>query len=195
MYVISDDIHCDLILPGQTYVPAMTVPTLKDYVITLISATKTFNIAGLQASSCIIPDKKLRNAIYKRLQRYGHWEPNIFGIVAQQAAYENCKTWPDALMCVIEDNMDYMLGILANTPLKSFKPEATYLLWVDCASLSMTNHQMMDFFIDDCKICPAWGKPFGAPSFIRLNMAAPKSVIIQIAQNIVMGLKKAGYSS
>ena len=185
VYVISDDIHCDLILPGQKYVPAMTVSNLKKRLITLISGTKTFNIAGLQSSSAIIPDDKLRKAIYKRLIRYGHHEPNIFGITAQYAAYTHCADWLDEMLEVVDSNMDYMVEILKSTPLKAIKPEATYLLWVDCSDLDMSYATIVDFFIKKINICPTWGKSFGDEDFIRLNIAAPKALVHEIGERII----------
>lgn len=185
VFVISDDIHCDLILPGQEYVPAMTVPTLRDRIITLISATKTFNLAGLQTSSAIIPDEKLRKAVHKRLMRYGHYDLNIFGITAQSAAYEYCGDWVDELVKVIDSNMDYMLDRLSKTPLKAIKPEATYLLWVDCSSLKMTGAEIFNFFIKEVNICPTWGKSFGDEQFIRLNLAAPRALVEKMGERIV----------
>ena len=185
VYVISDDIHCDLILPGNKYTPAMTVPTLKDRVITLISSTKTFNIAGLQTSTAIIPDEKLRKAIQKRLTRYGHFEPNIFGIEAQYAAYKNCSGWVDELTSVIDTNMDYMLGCLSKTPLKAIKPDATYLLWVDCSALGLSGAEVFDLFIKKANICPTWGKTFGNEQFIRLNLGAPRELVREMGERIV----------
>ncbi len=185
VYVVSDDIHCDLILPGQEYVPAITVATLKERVIMLISATKTFNLAGLHTSSAVIPDEKLREDVYARLVRYGHMEPNIFGITAQYAAYKNCGGWLDELMQVIDSNMDYMLNILEKTPLKAIKPEATYLLWVDCSDMGLKGKDILDFFIKKANICPTWGKSFGDESFIRLNLAAPKALVEEMAERIV----------
>lgn len=185
VYVVSDDIHCDLILPGNKYVPAMTVPTLRGRVATLISATKTFNIAGMHSSSAIIPDKQLREGMYSRLMRYGHSEPNIFGIEAQYAAYSKCAGWLDELMQVVDSNMDYMLERLKETPLKAIKPEATYLLWVDCSALGLKGAEIFDFFIEKANICPTWGKTFGNEQFIRLNLAAPRSLVEEIGERIV----------
>ena len=189
VYVISDDIHCDLILPGNKYTPAITVPTLKDRVITLISGTKTFNIAGLQTSTAIIPDEKLRKAIHKRLTRYGHFEPNIFGIQAQYAGYKNCAGWVDELTHIIDANMDYMLECLLKTPLKAIKPEATYLLWVDCSALGLSGAEVFEFFIKKANICPTWGKTFGNEQFIRLNLAAPSELVHEMGERIVRAFK------
>ncbi len=185
VYVISDDIHCDLILPGNEYIPALSVPTLKDRVVTLISSTKTFNIAGLQTSSAIIPDAELKKAVYDRLIRYGHSEPNIFGITAQSAAYDNCATWVDEVLEVIDSNMDYMMDILKKTPLKAVKPQATYLLWVDCSALNMKWEELFNFFVQKVNICPTWGKTFGDEKFIRLNLAAPPALVHEIGERIL----------
>lgn len=182
--VISDDIHCDLILPGKKYVSALSVDSLKDRTVLLISATKTFNIAGLQTSSAIIKDEGLREAIYKRLKRYGHGEPNIFGITAQYTAYSSCEDWLDELLILIDTNFDIMLDALKDTKLKVYKPEGTYLMWIDCNELGIKDEEIMDFFIEKCKVYPSWGKSFGDGQFIRLNLAAPQKIIQKIAENI-----------
>ena len=185
VYVISDDIHCDIILPGKKYVPAITVPTLKDRTSVLISATKTFNLAGLQASTAIIPDASLRKGVSDRLFRYGHSAPNIFGMAAQYTAYTHCAPWLDELTQVINENMDYMLSVLVKTPLRTIKPDATYLLWVDCSALGLQGSEIFDFFIEKANICPNWGKTFGDENFIRLNLAAPRALIEEIGERIL----------
>ena len=117
--------------------------------------------------------------------RYGHYEPNIFGIEAQYVAYVNCAGWVDELMETVDKNMDYMIERLKETPLITIKPEATYLLWVDCRAMGLKGEEIFDFFIEKANICPTWGRTFGDENFIRLNLAAPLALVEEMGERIV----------
>ena len=81
--------------------------------------------------------------------------------------------------------MDYMIAQLNKTPLRAIKPEATYLLWVDCSKTGLKGKGIFDFFIEKANICPTWGRTFGDENFIRINLAAPRSLVVEIGERIV----------
>ncbi len=187
--VISDDIHCDLILPGHEHVSALNIDSLKDRTVALISATKTFNLAGLQTSTIVCPREEWRKDIQAQMERYGHESPNLFAMEAQRAAYEKAEGWLDELIAYIHDNMTLFLNALEGTSLKSYRPEGTYLMWVDCRALNMDDEALLSFFVDRCGFCPNLGASFGRSGFIRVNMATPRVLVERIANGIHVGLK------
>jgi len=119
-----------------------------------------------------------------RLGRYGHKEPNLLAIAAQTAAYQYCSGWVDELTAVLRGNMQILLSYIGQTPIRSYMPDSTYLLWLDCRDMGMNDGRLMNFFINRCGVYPNSGEPFGAEGFARINAAAPEAVIQRIGSNI-----------
>lgn len=180
--LVSDEIHSDLIFHGKRHTPTASLsPEIAANTITCISATKTFNLAGLQASTTIFPNKDMKRAFEEFWGRMDIRRNNAFSCVAMEAAYREGEEWLDQLLPYISGNFDYICDFCAkNIPqIKPNRPDATYLMWLDCRALSMTNEELRDFFIHKAKLGLNEGYTFGhsLAGFMRLNAACPRSTL------------------
>lgn len=180
--LVSDEIHSDLIFHGKRHTPTASLsPEIAANTITCISATKTFNLAGLQASTTIFPNKDMKRAFEEFWGRMDIRRNNAFSCVAMEAAYREGEEWLDQLLPYISGNFDYICDFCAkNIPqIKPNRPDATYLMWLDCRALSMTNEELRDFFIHKAKLGLNEGYTFGhsLAGFMRLNAACPRATL------------------
>jgi cystathionine beta-lyase len=182
--VISDEIHSDLILKGHTHTPfASLSDDLLNRTISCYAPSKTFNVAGLSTSIAVIanPDIKEKFDLFKR--NIGVDSPTVFGIEALTACYEEGADWLEEQMDYIKANIDFVNSYLAeNMPkLKAFDMEGTYLMWLDCRQLGLSQEALQDFFIKDVKVALNSGDMFGkaGTGFMRVNMATTKARVEQ----------------
>ena len=180
--LVSDEIHSDLIFHGKRHTPTASLsPEIAANTITCISATKTFNLAGLQASTTIFPNRDMKRAFEEFWGRMDIRRNNAFSCVAMEAAYREGEEWLDQLLPYISGNFDYICDFCAkNIPqIKPNRPDATYLMWLDCRALSMTNEELRDFFIHKAQLGLNEGYTFGhsLAGFMRLNAACPRSTL------------------
>ena len=180
--LVSDEIHSDLIFHGKRHTPTASLsPEIAANTITCISATKTFNLAGLQASTTIFPNKDMKRAFEEFWGRMDIRRNNAFSCVAMEAAYREGEEWLDQLLPYISGNFDYICDFCAkNIPqIKPNRPDATYLMWLDCRALSMTTEELRDFFIHKAQLGLNEGYTFGhsLAGFMRLNAACPRSTL------------------
>ena len=194
LIILSDDIHCDLIYPGNTHTMLGKLAQPDDKIITAIAPNKTFNIPGLGLSALVIPDAAQRNAMKQTFESLHVGNTNPFSIAAFEAAYREGDEWLDALMAYLERTRDFVDDYLReNIPhIKMTKPEATYLLWLDCRQLGMTDAQLRGFFVKGCKVGMNPGTVFGegGSGFMRLNIGTRKSAIEQILLSITKAINK-----
>ena len=180
--VVSDEIHSDLIFHGKKHIPAaIVVPEAADKVITCISVTKTFNLAGLQASTTVFPNLEMK----KKFD--GYWggmdihRNNAFSSVAMEAALNEGEEWLEQLLAYISGNLDYICDYFEKKiPLiKANMPDATYLVWLDCRALHMDNEELKDFMIYKAGLGLNDGSSFTRTmnGFMRLNAACPRAVL------------------
>ena len=180
--LVSDEIHSDLIFHGKRHTPAASLsPEIAANTITCLSATKTFNLAGLQASTTIFPDREKKTAFD---EFWGHMDirrNNAFSSVAMEAAYREGEEWLEQLLSYISGNFDYIRNFCAeNIPqIKPNLPDATYLMWLDCRAFGMTNGELRDFFIHKAGLGLNEGHTFGRSlsGFMRLNAACPRATL------------------
>lgn len=177
----SDEIHCDLILDGQTHIPASSLDSIADNSITLMAASKTFNIAGLGTSFAIIPDPKVRRDFVAAGAGIVPW-PNILGLVATQAAYSQCDDWRIEQINYLRQNRDILLNAVDNNPaLSCLSPQATFLLWIDASLADTSNTQL---WCESRGFGPSPGRDFGCPDFFRINFGCSKSYLLQIIERM-----------
>lgn len=187
LIIISDEIHMDLVFVGHRHIPLTTLAE-PGRVITTVSASKTFNIAGLNLSSLIIENAQQRRAIEAEFKRWHVSAANPFSIVATEAAYQSGAEWLDALMIYLAQNRDWIMGFfkaeLANIQIKPI--EGTYLLWLDCRALGLDDKALKQFFIEDCGVGMNPGAMFGdgGSCFMRMNIAAPLTLLQQGCRQI-----------
>lgn len=177
LWVISDEIHCDLIRLNQKHIPLGKI--MPDYkkLVTCMAPSKTFNLAGLMISHIIIPDEKLREIWLSRHYNFD----NPLSIAAAQAAYEKGEAWLEELRAYLDENFRFTQEYLSeNLPKVKFKiSEATYLAWVDLSAYFEKDEKLPLFFAYKAGVLLEGGNMFvqNSDCFIRLNLACPKSVV------------------
>lgn len=196
--IISDEIHSDLMLSGNKHIHIASISKeISDITITLIAPSKTFNTAGLSTSVAIIPNEQLM-AIYRDNSDKMHvGQGNIFGATALQAAYNNGDEWLDQLLVYLEKNADYVVDFLSkNCPkIKTYKPESTFLMWLDFKELNLSQEKLVEFMLNDAKIGLNDGQAFGVEGigYMRLNIGTTLDNIKYIMSQIKMAYDKRGF--
>lgn len=186
--VFSDEIHADLIYPGHQHHAIATLPQNTGKIITAVAPSKTFNIPGLNLSTLIIPDKSIRNSIMQVFNNMHVSASNPFSITAFETAYREGEAWLDELLIYLRDTRDSVTAFLATylPEIKIIQPEGTYLLWLDCRTLDMTDAQLKHFFIHEAGVGMSPGILFGneGSGFMRLNIGAPRRTILSVLEHI-----------
>ncbi|NQD66303.1 pyridoxal phosphate-dependent aminotransferase [Bacillus haikouensis] len=182
LWIISDEMHGDLVYEGHTHMPLYKADeSLLQNSILCAAPSKTFNIAGLQTSILLIPNKELREKYNEKLTGYGLMRPNVFGIEGTIAAYEEGEPWLNELLMVLEENKKYVLTYLNQhlPELKAIEPQATHLIWIDCSELGMSGEELCTFFLEKARVKFDEGFKFGecGRTFVRMNIACPKERI------------------
>lgn len=180
LILVSDEIHHDLTMPGQTHIPMAHIDGLTDRLIMMTATTKTFNIAGSHSGNVIIEDPDLRARFGKRMAALG-LSANSFGLFMATAAYSaEGAAWVDELRAYLDGNRQvFDAGVNAIPGLASMKLEATYLAWVDFANTGMSREEFTGRVEKQAKIAANHGPTFGqgGDSFLRFNLGAPRAQI------------------
>lgn len=180
LVIVSDEIHHDLLMPGQTHIPMALIEGIADRLVMMTATTKTFNIAGSHSGNVIIPDEGLRKKFGARMMALG-LSPNSFGLFMATAAYSpEGAAWVDELRAYLAENA-YIFdeGINAIPGLQSMPLQSTYLAWVDFSGTGMSREEFTNRVEQGAKIAANHGPTFGkgGDSFLRFNIAAPRAVI------------------
>ncbi len=173
--VVSDEIHCDLILPGYYHTPVARISEkIAGITVTCIAPSKTFNLAGLSTASMIISNPVLRKYFNSKVEHLHIGNGNIFGTVASIAAYSGGTEWLDSLMDYININVDFVIDYCSKLipEIIPLQPEATYMIWLDCRKLGMTGKDLQDFFVNEAGVGMNKGSTFGpgGEGFMRMNL-------------------------
>ncbi|MBE2223375.1 MAG: pyridoxal phosphate-dependent aminotransferase [Anaerolineae bacterium] len=182
--VISDEIHCDLIMTGHTFTSFASISeAFAQNSIVCTAPSKTFNLPGLKTSNMIIPNRNLRLAFSKTMERAGLMGGNTFGIVGTEAAYRHGEEWLTKLLAYIESNYHFMVDYLAEhlPQLTVFPLEGTYLVWVDCRALGLDAETRQELFLKEAKLFLDEGELFGPEGlgFERFNIACPRAILAE----------------
>ncbi len=188
LLLLSDDVHHDLVFPGNTYVPVpLVAPQITDRLITMTAASKTFNIAGGHTGNVIIPDEGLRARFAARMMALGI-SPNAFGMHMVTSAYSpEGAAWVDALMVYLQENRRvFDAGVNAIPGLASMPLEATYLAWVDFSGTGMDRAEFTGRVEKAAGIATNHGVTFGAggETFLRFNIGAPRTQIVEAIRRL-----------
>lgn len=195
--IVSDEIHADLLAPGARHFPTASVSSAAaERVVALVSSSKTFNIAGISVSSCIVPDPELRHRLAAQFGALGLETPNVVGLAAQTAAYAEGGPWLDALLAYIEGNYRRLSERLAaEAPIFSLAPrEGTYLAWMDCRAFAAERgfdpRSLVRFFRERARVRFDEGLKFGTGGefYMRINLACPRRVVDVAVDRIVESL-------
>ena len=187
--IISDEIHCDLVLPGFTHTPLASLSEkIADNTVTLIAPSKTFNLAGLSTSSVIISNPDLRKAFNKVVDNLHIGGGNVFGTVASIAAYTHGHKWLDSLLDYIDHNIEFVKDYCREMipEIIPVQPEATYMIWLDCRKFAMTGKELQDFFIKKAGVGMNEGATFGAggEGFMRMNLGTTHQTVMKAMEQI-----------
>lgn len=180
--VVSDEIHCDLTMPGKEYIPFASVSEVcRENSITCIAPTKAFNLAGLQTAAVAVPNEALRNKMYRAINTDEAAEPNAFAVQAAVAAFTEGGPWLDVLRTYLQGNKDFASDYLARE-LPSLRPvpsEATYLLWIDCSALLGDAGEFVRYLREHTGLYASEGRQYGPKGshFLRMNLACPRSLL------------------
>lgn len=193
--VVSDEIHCDFSWPEHPHTPFIqAVPEMAARSVVCTAPSKTFNLAGLQASNAFIPSSELRERFRAALSATGWGGLNGMGQAACKAAYRYGAPWLDALKDYLRGNVDYLREALREKlpMLKLIEPEGTYLAWVDFSALGMTPAQLHDLVANKARLWLDDGNIFGdvGAQFQRFVLACPRGVIAEAVERLERGVRE-----
>jgi cystathionine beta-lyase len=192
LLVISDEIHAEMTYPQFTHHPFPSVSgEAAACSITFMAPSKTFNIAGIVSSYAVVPDEKIRETFYGFLKVRELGEGTIFAYEATRAAYLRGKDWLKQMLAYVMANVDFVGGYLATEipSIKIYRPQASFLVWLDCRALKLPQEELADLFISGAGLALNNGRMFGreGEGFMRLNAGCPRAVLEQA----LTALKKA----
>ncbi len=185
--VFADEIHSDLVYSDYKHIPFATVSKeVSDITITALGVGKTFNLAGIATSTIVIQNESLKSEFKKVYNSFHLAQGNIFGHIAFCSAYSSGQNWRDNLMVHLENNIDKLYNMLQNHKDKiGFKkPQGTYLVWLDCSGMNLSDKHLREFFVKEVKLGLSSGTSFGkeGTQYMRMNIAVP-SVVMDEAIN------------
>ena len=187
--VISDEIHCDMALWGNTHVPFATASDkAAQCSITFGAPSKTFNIAGIVSSYSIIPNDEIRNRFYTWLAANELNEAPMFSPIATIAAFKNGEQWRKAMLHYVEQNIIFMEEYCKThlPKIKPLRPEASFLVWLDCRALGLNHEQLIDLFVNKAHLALNDGEMFGkgGAGFMRVNVGTPRAILTKALEQL-----------
>ncbi len=192
VFVVADEIHHDLIMPGYEHTEILNIPGYTDMLVVLTAGSKTFNLAGCKNSFVILPDEKLRQEYDDFLATLRIRGGNAFGYVAVAAAFGGGRPWLEGVIDIIHKNAQYVEETLAEKlPEAVVSPlEGTYLQWVDLGAYVKPN-ETQELIQNKCRLAVDYGEWFGGErfgSFIRLNLATSPENIKEAVSRIIKNI-------
>ena len=192
--VVSDEIHCELEMPGHKYTPLASVdPRFEEITITLTSPTKSFNIAGIHISNMVSANPEIRARVDKVINIWEHCDVNQFGVTALTAAYSvRGAEWLRALNAYLWDNYlalkDLLVRELPDYTVMDL--EGTYLVWVDCGACKVPTTTVQEELIKTEKVWVNSGEIYGDKRYMRINIACPRGLLMEGLGRFVKGIKR-----
>ena len=183
LVILSDEIHHDLIYPSQRHTPLHLLAGEGMDIVTAVAPSKTFNIPGLGLSALIVPNPQHRVALRKAFELLHLGASNPFSLVAFEAAYRDGEEWLEGLLAYLTGNRDFVAQFLAQQipKIKLIQPEGTYLLWLDCRELGLSDGELRKFFIQHAKVGMNPGTVFGegGSGFMRMNIGTSRLIVAE----------------
>ncbi len=182
--VISDEIHCDMALWGKKHTPFASVSEkAAQCSVTFGAPSKTFNMAGIVSSWAIVPNPSLRETFFSWLEANELNAPTLFAPIATIAALKHGEAWRREMLAYIEGNVALVERFCKEhiPAVKPLRPQASYLVWLDCRALGLSHEQLMDLFVNRARLALNDGEMFGREGrgFMRLNVGCPRSMVLQ----------------
>jgi len=197
LFVVSDEIHGDLIFGGRNHVPYASLEGVDpSRTAVLLAPSKTFNLAGLDTSLAALPDDTARRRFRETQRNQGAGKANILGVTAMEAAYREGEPWLMALLEYLEANARYLCEFVsARLPgIRVREPEGTYLAWLDCRDLGLDDTALEAFFSRQARVGLNRGAMFGSlgQGHMRLNFGTPRALLQQGLNRMESALKSGG---
>ena len=193
--VFSDEIHADLTLPPHKHRPfALVSEKARMNCVTFMSPSKAFNMPGLTSSHALIFNPLLLETFRKYIEACEFDLGHVFAFLSIEAAYSHGTEWLDQCLAYIQGNIDYVDAFLkAHAPkIKAIRPQASYLVWLDCRDMGLPQEALNDFFVDKAHLALNDGLAFGEEGrgFMRLNVASPRSILEQAMKQLAEAYEK-----
>lgn len=193
--VVSDEIHCDMALWDNKHIPFATVSKeAEQNSITFSAPSKTFNIAGIVSSWAIVPNDEIREKFYSWLEANEMNAPHLFSPIATIAALREGEEWRREMLHYVEKNIDFVIDYCKEfiPAIRPLRPQASFLVWLDCRELGLNHDQLQDLFVDKAHLALNDGEMFGqgGEGYMRLNVAEPQSVLKQALEQLREAVQK-----
>ncbi|MBR6989218.1 MAG: PatB family C-S lyase [Bacteroidaceae bacterium] len=193
--VVSDEIHCDMALWDNKHIPFATVSKeAEQNSITFSAPSKTFNIAGIVSSWAIVPNDEIREKFYSWLEANEMNAPHLFSPIATIAALREGEEWRCGMLHYVEKNIDFVIDYCKEfiPAIRPLRPQASFLVWLDCRELGLNHDQLQDLFVDKAHLALNDGEMFGpgGEGYMRLNVAEPQSVLKQALEQLREAVQK-----
>jgi cystathionine beta-lyase len=190
LWIVADEIHCDLLFDGRQHVPMATLaPEVEERTVTLIAPSKTFNVPGLKCAVAVVPNAALRARLAAAVSDLVP-KINVLGHTAAVAAYREGDDWLEALLRYLQANRDFLVReVVARLPgVRVTAPEATYLAWLDCRETGLPDPYA--FFLTKAKVALNDGTSFGpgGEGFVRLNFGCPRALLADALERMAGAL-------
>ena len=191
--VISDEIHCDVMLRGRKHTPFSSIDDFEQRSMVCMSGSKTFNIAGLSTAFTVIPNEDIRKS-FIRAKSCTVPEPGVLGLTALEAAFESCDPWLESLLRYLEGNLDLLKSFFAEKlpEIRAIELDGTYLVWLDFRSLNIDDRTLERALLDSGVMLEG-GRFFGegGSGFERMNIACPRKILMDGLERIASAVELA----
>lgn len=189
VFVVSDEIHSDIIYSGNQHIPYGSLSqAAADNCVVCVNPSKTFNIAGVRTGAAIIPNRNNHDLFYAPLESLKAYGRTIFGTLPIEVSYNECDYYADQLLEYLEGNRKYLKDFLETRvpKIKMGNPQATYLMWLNCKELNLEPKELQQFFLQKAKVAMNEGSTFGpgGAGFMRMNIACPRSRLVEALERI-----------
>ena len=196
LVIVCDEIHADLTYPEQTHIPIASLrPEIAARTITVTSATKAFNLAGLPCAVMHFGSAELQEKFEQLFPPRITGTPSVPAVDATVAAWRQSQGWLDAVVAHLQANRDHVAQFVTEhlPGIVHHKPEATYLYWLDCRNLNLPGESPFNFFLDEAKVGLNQGSMFGSAgdTFVRLNFATSREVLDQVLARMADAVERA----
>lgn len=189
LILVSDEIHCDLLLDGKKHIPALTAaPEIADKLVTCVAATKTFNLAGAHVGACIVTNADMKKKLDARIMAAGLSSYNSFGMIATEAGWRTGEAWLDALLPYLAANRDLLDSRITKgvQGARSMQLPSTYLSWVDFTGTGLKPADVADRMAKRARLFVSPGEQFGpgGEGWIRINFATSRKTLTEALDRI-----------
>ena len=194
LIVISDEIHCDMALFGHKHIPFASVsPEAAGCSITFGAPSKTFNIAGIVSSYAIVPNPELRERFFNWLEASELGAPHLFAPIATMAAFRHGEEWRQQMLEYIQGNIEFIEEFCKNNipQIKPLRPQASFLVWLDCRDLGLSHEQLTDLFVHKAGLALNDGEMFspGGEGYMRLNVGTSRQILKQAMEQLLSQIR------